>query len=47
VKATPGQPAWLVNSTLITMLDSNGYPLSVPSLRTVSEVSTVVTGTAK
>jgi len=47
IESTPGQPAWLVNSTLITMLDSNGYPLSVPSLRTVSEVSTVVTGTAK
>jgi hypothetical protein len=43
----PGAPAWLVASQLMTMLDNNNHPISVPSLPSASQVTTAVTGSAK
>jgi hypothetical protein len=43
----PGQPSWLVSSSLVTMLDSNGYPLSTAALPAANTVTTTVAGTAK
>ena len=47
VMSSPGAPAAGLTATVLTMLDNNNYPISLPSLPASNEVATVVTGSAK